>query len=80
MLVVVLAQFEVDWSKPEWIEDELVRSGARDAHMLADDIPTVAVTVCARSRDGAETIVRSLLEHVGASSIEIVPARVAVAH
>ena len=49
VLVVVQARFEVDWSCPEWIEDELVRCGARDAHLLDDD--RVSVTVApARAR------------------------------
>jgi hypothetical protein len=76
VLAVVYAQFEVDWSRPEWIEDELVRSGAREAHMLADDVPIVAVTVCARSPDEANNIVRGLLTGVGAYSVEIIEPRV----
>ena len=58
------ARFEVDWSRPEWIEDELVRSGAREAHLLDDDL--VSVTVCARSRVDAEDLVRDLLGRVNA--------------
>jgi hypothetical protein len=55
VLAVFHAQFEVDWLRPEWIEDELVRSGAREAHMLADDVPIVAVTVWARSAHEANS-------------------------
>jgi hypothetical protein len=73
VLTVVHAHFEVDWSRPEWIEDELVRRGARDAHMLPDDIPTVAVTVSARSREEANAVVCRLLDRVGAYAVEIVP-------
>jgi hypothetical protein len=73
MLAVVHAQFEVDWSRPEWIEDELVRRGARDAHMLGDDVPTVSVTVSAPSLRAAELLVRDLLARVGAASVEILP-------
>lgn len=77
MLALVYAQFEVDWSRPEWIEDELVRRGARDAHLLPDDILTVALTVSARSREEANAVARQLLDRVGAYSIEIVPSRLA---
>jgi hypothetical protein len=77
VLAVVHAQFEVDWSRPEWIEDELVRRGARDAHLLPDDILTVALTVSARSREEANAVARQLLDRVGAYSIEIVPSRLA---
>jgi hypothetical protein len=76
VLAVVYAQFEVDWARPERIEDELIRSGARDAHMLADDVPIVAVTVSARSLREANALVRDLLEHVGAGSVEIIAPRV----
>lgn len=69
MLFIVQARFEVDWSRPEWIEDELVRSGARDARILPDD--AVAVTVTARSRDEADGMVRDLLARLGASGVEI---------
>jgi hypothetical protein len=53
---VVQAHFELDWSRQEWIEDELVRSGAREARLLEDGL--VLVTVCANSRDAAEDFVR----------------------
>lgn len=67
MLVVVQAQFEVDWARPEWIEDELIRCGAREAHLV--DEYTVAVTVAARSRPMAEELVHDLLDRVGASVV-----------
>ena len=73
MLAVVHAQFEVDWSRPEWIEDELVRRGARDAHLLGDDVAAVSVTVSAPSHREAELLVRDLLARVGAASVEILP-------
>ena len=69
MLVVVDARFEVDWSRPSWIEDELIRSGARDARLLEDDL--VAVTVAARTRPDACELVRDLLDGVGAHVLEI---------
>jgi hypothetical protein len=64
VLVVVQARFEVDWSRPEWIEDELVRCGAREAHLLDEN--RVSVTVCANSCEAAEEIVRELFERVSA--------------
>lgn len=64
MLVVVQAKFEVDWSRTSWIEDELIRSGARDARLT--DPNTVAVTVAARSRSEADDLVCALLTRVGA--------------
>jgi hypothetical protein len=70
VLVVVRARFEVDWLHPGWIEDELVRCGARDAHLLEDDL--VSVTVCASTREAAEELVRELLERVGARAVAVV--------
>ena len=70
VLVVVQARFEVDWSRLEWIEDELVRSGARDARLVEDDL--VSVTVCANSREAAEELVRELLERVSARAVGVV--------
>jgi hypothetical protein len=70
VLVVVQARFEVDWSRPEWIEDELVRCGAREAHLIDDDL--VSVTVCAGSRLAAEEIVRDLLGRVSAKVVGLV--------
>lgn len=70
MLVVVWARFALDWSRPEWIEDELVRAGARDARMT--DTDSVAVTVAAESSARANEIVRALLDRVGASEVAIV--------
>jgi hypothetical protein len=70
VLVVVQARFEVDWSRPEWIEDELVRCGARDARLLEDDL--VSVTVSASSREDAENFVRELLERVSARAVGLV--------
>jgi hypothetical protein len=67
MLVVVQAHFEVDWARPEWIEDELIRCGARDAHLV--DEYMVAVTVAAPSRPVAENLVRDLLDRVGAAVV-----------
>jgi len=68
VLAVVQARFEVEWSRPEWAADELVRRGAREARLLADDC--VSVTVCADSRETAEALVRDLLERVGARAVE----------
>jgi hypothetical protein len=70
MLVIVQARFEVDWSRPEWIEDELVRCGARDARLLEHDL--ISVMVGARSRDEAEDRVRELLERVNAKAVTVV--------
>jgi hypothetical protein len=70
MLVVVQARSEVDWSRPEWIEDELVRRGARDARLIEDDL--VSVTVCAGSREAAEDLVRELLERISARGVAVV--------
>jgi hypothetical protein len=70
VLVVVQARFELDWSRPEWVEDELVRCGARDAHLLEDDL--VSVTVCAGSRGAAEDLVRELLERVSVRAVAVV--------
>ena len=78
MLFVLQARFEVD-TRPvalepglrmARIEDELVRSGARDAHLVDD--AAVSVTVAASSRGTANELVRDLLERVGASTVEIV--------
>jgi hypothetical protein len=76
VLVVVQARFRVDWSRPEWIEDELVRCGARDAHLANDEL--VSVTVCAGSREAAEELVRDLLERVSAKAIELVEPEMAL--
>jgi len=67
VLYTLQVRFEVDWSRPVWIEDELVRSGARDAHVLEDG--KVAVTVAARSGDEAYDLVRELLARVGATEV-----------
>ena len=77
VLVVVQAHFEVDWSRPEWIEDELVRRGARDARLLDDDL--VSVTVCASSREAAEDLVRELLERVSARAVAVLDPDLALA-
>jgi RNA-binding protein YhbY len=77
VLVVVQAHLEVDWSRPEWIEDELVRSGAREARLLEDGF--VSVTVCANSRDAAEDFVRELLERVSAKAVAVVGAELVLA-
>lgn len=66
MLVVVQAPFDVDWTRPEWLEDELIRSGARDARLV--DGETVAVTVAAASTREARELVRGLLDRVGATA------------
>lgn len=67
MLVTVHARFEVDWSEPAWIEDELIRCGARDARMIgAQD---VAVTVAAPSSAEAAVFVSDLLTRVGATAV-----------
>lgn len=76
VLVVVQARFVLDWFRAEWIEDELVRCGARDARMT--DERTVAVTVAAKSSAEAGELVRLLLDRAGASEVAIVdPAVVA---
>jgi hypothetical protein len=67
MLAVVHARFEVACTRIEWLEDELVRRGARDAHLIADEV--VAVTVEAKSQCEAETIVSDLLARVGATAV-----------
>lgn len=69
MLVVVRARFEADWANPAWIEDELVRRGARDSHLVEEDV--VAVTVEAKSRLDAETAVCELLSRVGVALVGI---------
>jgi hypothetical protein len=69
MLVVVEACFEVDWTRPAWIEDELVRRGARDAHIAENG--AVSIVVEARSRAEASDLARDLLERVGATKVEI---------
>ena len=76
MLVVVQAHFEVDWSRPEWIEDELVRCGARDARLFDDDL--VSVTVCASSQEAAQDLVRELLDRVSAKAVEVVESELAL--
>jgi hypothetical protein len=68
MLAVVRAPFEIDWAIPEWIEDELVRRGARDARLVEDGI--VAVTVEASSPAHADELVRDLLHRIGARVLE----------
>ena len=68
MLVVVETQFEVAWTVPEWIEDELIRVGAREAHFTDRD--TVAVTVAAKSRAEANDLVSHLLVRAGAMPLE----------
>jgi hypothetical protein len=70
VLVVVQARFQIDWSRPEWIEDELVRCGARDARLLDNGL--VSVTVRAASREAAEDLVRGLLQRINARTVEIV--------
>ena len=70
VLAVVRANFAVDWIRPGWVEDELVRRGARDAHLIDDE--TVSVVVVARSRREAEDHVRDLLTRVGATGVRIV--------
>jgi hypothetical protein len=69
VLAVVRVQFVVDWANPAWVEDELVRRGARDAHLVDDDV--VAVTVEAKSRSDAEATVRELLSRVGVAVVSI---------
>ena len=69
VLISVHVRFEVDWTRPDWIEDELIRGGARDAHMIQGD--DVAVTVAARSRAEANQLVEALLARVGATAVEI---------
>jgi hypothetical protein len=69
VLVVVQAHFEVDWLRPAWIEDELVRCGARGARLTDED--TVSVTVEARSRAEAAHLVCDLLARVGANAVRI---------
>lgn len=69
MLVVVQATFEVGWARSGWIEDELIRCGAQDAHLLDQD--AVSVTVAARSAGDAHEMVRDLLNRAGASTVEI---------
>ena len=67
MLAVVRARFTVDWACPEWIEDELVRRGARDAHLVGDG--AVSVMVEARSHADAKALVQDLLERIGATDV-----------
>lgn len=69
VLIVVQARFVLDWSRPEWIEDELVRAGARDARMT--DTDSVAVTVAAESYGHAKEVVCALLRRLGASGVAI---------
>ena len=69
MLVSVHVRFEVDWARPMWIEDELIRGGAREARLLDGD--RVVVTVAARSRAEAVELVESLLARVGAEACKI---------
>jgi hypothetical protein len=76
VLVVVQAHFELDWSRPEWIEDELVRCGARAAHLLPNDL--VSVTVSAASHEAAEDLVRELLDRVRAKAVEVVEPELAL--
>jgi tRNA A37 threonylcarbamoyladenosine dehydratase len=61
-------RFQVDWSRPEWIEDELIRCGARDATLIDEDL--VSVTVSANSRAVGEELVRDLLDRVGAKATD----------
>jgi hypothetical protein len=70
VLVVVQARFRVDWSRREWIEDELVRGGARDARLIDDEL--ASVTVCANSREAAADLVLGLLGRLGAKAVEVV--------
>lgn len=56
--------------RPQWIEDELVRCGARDARLIDEDV--VAVTVAAQSSAEANELVRVLLARVGVSKDAIV--------
>jgi hypothetical protein len=69
VLVVVVARFEVDWTRPAWIEDELVRRGARDAHLAKNG--AVSIVVEARSQAGAGDLARELLARVGATEVEM---------
>lgn len=68
MLAVVRARFAVDWACQEWIEDELVRRGARDAHRVDDG--AVSVTLEARSHAEAMTLVQDLLVRLGATDVQ----------
>jgi hypothetical protein len=73
MLAVVRARFVLDCARPEWIEDELVRRGARDAHLLDEDV--VSVTVEAASEVVANALVLDLLARLGATGLSICTAR-----
>jgi hypothetical protein len=66
----VQARFALDWFRPQWIEDELVRCGARDARLIDEDI--VAVTVAAGSSAEANELVRVLLARVGVNEVATV--------
>jgi hypothetical protein len=68
--IVVQTHLDLESSPPEWIEDELVRRGARHARLLENG--TVSVTVCANSPEQAQNLVRQLLSRVSDRAIEIV--------
>lgn len=63
VLAVVHVRFGVEWANPTWIEDELVRRGARDAHLVRDDV--VAVMVEAKSQPDAQQLVYDLVRRAG---------------
>lgn len=69
MLLVVRALFEVDRPQPGWLEDELVRRGARGAHMTEDG--AVSILLQAKSRGEASELARDLLARVGATVLEV---------
>lgn len=69
MLVVVRASFEVGRAGQTWLEDELVRRGARGAHLTGDG--AVSILVEARSRGEASDLARDLLARVGATVLDV---------
>jgi hypothetical protein len=62
--IVVETHLRLKSSPPEWIEDELVRRGARHARLLENG--AVSVTVCASSPETAQNLVRQLLRRISA--------------
>jgi len=75
MLMAVRAWSAVDLARPAWIEDELVRRGARGAHLTDDG--AVSILVEAKSRGEASDVARDLLARVGATMLEVGPERAA---
>lgn len=72
MLHVVHTRPAVDPTLPERLEDDLIRSGARGAHLLEDG--AIAVTVAASTLHDAIVLVQDLMARACAGTPETVDA------